>query len=204
MFMVRPHIGGLMIIAYFLSLLINKNLPLIKKFFYLLVLLLVFKFIIPIVLEFAGFDEIISINSLKEFTNQRATGNFYGDGSIDIGSMSFNLKLFSYIFRPLPYEAHSLLSLVSSLENLFLLIVFIYSLFSILKFKKKKFILNHPKENRWFLLIFSVFSLILLSNVTSNLGISARQKWMFLPILLYFSFLFFGIRGLKDNNVTKT
>ena len=204
MFMVRPHIGGLMIIAYFLSLLINKNLPLIKKFFYLLVLLLVFKFIIPIVFEFAGFDEIISINSLKEFTNQRATSNFYGDGSIDISSMSFNLKLFSYIFRPLPYEAHSLLSLVSSLENLFLLIVFIYSLFSILKFKKKKFILNHPKENRWFLLIFSVFSLILLSNVTSNLGISARQKWMFLPILLYFSFLFFGIRRFKDNNVTKT
>jgi hypothetical protein len=40
----------------------------------------------------------------------------------------------------------------------------------------------------------------MLSEITSNLGISVRQKWMFLPILLYFSFLFMGI---KQPNYTK-
>ena len=111
--------------------------------------------------------------------------------------------MFTYLFRPLPYEAHSLLSLISSIDNLFLLFIFILSLFSLLKLKKEKFTLNHSKENRWFLLIFSVTTFIMLSSVTTNLGISVRQKWMFVPILLYFSFLFLGIRRLNDTKVTK-
>ena len=203
MFIVRPHIAGFMLIAYYLSLLINKNLPILKKFFYLSILLFVLIIIIPIVLEYVGFSEIISIESLKEYINRRASYNLRGGGSIDISSMSFFLKLFTYLFRPLPYEAHSLLSLISSIDNLFLLFIFILSLFSLLKLKKEKFTLNHSKENRWFLLIFSVTTFIMLSDITSNLGISVRQKWMFLPILLYFSFLFMGIRRLNYTKVTK-
>ena len=203
MFIIRPHIAGIMLVAFFLSLLINNNLPLLKKFFYLSILSFVMIIIMPIVFEFIGLNEIISIESLKEYTNLRQSYNLRGGGSIDISSMSFFLKLFTYLFRPLPYEAHSLLSLISSIDNLFLLFIFILSLFSLLKLKKEKFTLNHSKENRWFLLIFSVTAFIMLSSVTANLGISVRQKWMFLPILLYFSFLFLGIKRLNDTKVTK-
>ena len=52
-------------------------------------------------------------------------------------------------------------------------------------------------------IVSAVTSLIILSYVTSNLGISVRQKWMFLPVLLYFSFLFMGIRQLNYTKVTK-
>ena len=200
MLIVRPHIFGFMLIAFFLSLLINKNLSILKKFFYLFICSIVLIIALPIVFEYLGFGEIISLESMKMYTNRIQGFNNYGGGGIDISSMPFYLKSFTYLFRPLPYEAHSLLSLISSIDNLFLLFIFIISLFSLLKFKEEKFILNHSKENRWFLLIFSVTSLIMLSEITSNLGISVRQKWMFLPILLYFSFLFMGI---KQPNYTK-
>ena len=64
----------------------------------------------------------------------------------------------------------------------------------------------HPQENRWFMLIFAITTLLVLAVTTANSGIAVRQKWMFMPMLLYFFFLFmrinftyrvYGLRGVK-------
>jgi len=195
MLIVRPHIAAVMIIAFALSLLINKTLSPFKRIFFIITSLIGMTVIIPMTLEYIGYREVFSIDLVQDFVNTRQGYNIEGfRGGIDISSMPFILKLFTYIFRPLPYEAHSLLSFLSSLDNLILLMVFTLFLFSAVILKGKIFSLGDSKENRSFLLIFALGVLVISSSMTSNLGISVRQKWMFMPILLYFMFLFIKVK----------
>ena len=190
MFLVRPHIGAIMVFT--LSLLLTKISPL-KRIFFIIISIIGMIKISPIVFKYLKLDQA---SSLQNYIDVRQGYNIDGGGSLDIGSLSIFNKIFTHGFRPLPYEAHNFLSFMSSIDNMLLLIVFSLSLFSALFFKGKKFSLNlsHPKENRWFLLIFSLSVMITSSMITSNLGISVRQKWMYMPILLYFMFLIMKVR----------
>jgi len=194
MFLVRPHISAVMIFAFAFSLLISKTLSPFKRIFFITISLFSIILMLPIVLEYIGFREVVSADLVKDFISIRQGFNLIGGGGIDISSMPLLLKLFTYCFRPLPYEAHSFLSFLSSIDNVILLIVFTLSLFSAVISKGKMFSLSDSKENRWFLLFFALTVLVISSVTTSNLGISLRQKWMFMPILLYFMFLFIKVK----------
>ena len=74
-----------------------------------------------------------------------------------------------------------------------MLLVFLLFTLNLLKLKKSTILLMHPQENRWFMLIFAITTLLILSVTTANTGIAVRQKWMFMPMLLYFCFLFMRI-----------
>jgi amino acid transporter len=117
--------------------------------------------------------------------------------------MNLLFQLFTYIFRPLPFEAHSVFSLFASIDNVLILVIFILSLLSIIFLKRQNLNLNHPNENRWFLLIFSSGLLVILSLTTANLGIAVRQKWMVLPMLLYFAFLCMRVRWSDQPKLKK-
>tara|TARA_B110000285_G_scaffold1966_1_gene2070 strand:- start:2349 stop:3518 length:1170 start_codon:yes stop_codon:yes gene_type:complete len=201
MFLVRPHIAGIMAFAFTFSLLVTKVSP-FKRFVFLIISLIGITVITPIVFQYAGADQVTSVESLQDFIDKRQGYNQMGGGSIDISSMSIFLKMFTFSFRPLPYEAFSLLSFISSIDNLILLVFFILSILSVLFSKRKKFSLSlsHPTENRWFLLIFSLGVMITSSLITSNLGISVRQKWMYMPILIYFIFLIMKVRWSSKAN----
>ena len=138
----------------------------------------------------------------EDYIKQKQGFNIRGfDGGIDISSMPFILKMFTYIFRPLPFEAHNFLSFLSSIDNLIILVLFILSLFSVVVSKRKIFSLSDFKENRWFLLFFALGGIAISSLITSNFGISARQKWMFLPILIYFIFLFMNVKWSSKSKI---
>ncbi len=194
MFTVRPHICAFAIVAFTFSMLIIKSISFTKKITFLFICLAFFLTALPFLLGYIGWVGSLSIESLLNYVELRQGYNLDGGGSIDISQMSLLYQLFTYLFRPLPYEAHSALALLSSIDNFLILIVFVLSFLSVICLKKPKFILNHPTENRWFLLIFSTALLILLSITTANSGIAARQKWMVMPILLYFAFLFMRVR----------
>ena len=204
MLIVRPHIALIMIIAFALSLLITKTLSPFKRIFFIICSVIGMTAIMPVVLQYVGFGEVFSAELVQDFVTIRQTYNIEGfGGGINISSMPFILKLFTYCFRPLPYEAHNLLSFLSSLDNLILLMVFTLSLFSAVFSKGKIFSLSDSKENRWFLLFFALGAMVSSSFITANLGISVRQKWMFMPILLYFIFLFFKVKWSNASKITK-
>ena len=202
MFVVRPHIAGVMVFALAFSLLVIKISP-FKRIFFLISSLIGVIVITPIVVQYIGADQVTSIELIEDFANKRQSYNQKGGGSIDISSMSIFHKIFTYNFRPLPYEAHNLLSFFASIDNLILFLFFFLSLISVLFSKGKRFSLglSHPKENRVFLLIFSLGIMIISSYMTSNLGISVRQKWMYMPILLYFMFLFMNVKWSDKSKI---
>ncbi len=195
-FIVRPHIAGIAIISLFLSLWFITSLSFSKKILYLVITIIPLILILPFILESVGFTRQYdySLANLFEFLKSRQISTMRGGASVDIIEMNFIYQLFTYLFRPLPYEVHNAFAFLSSLDNLFLLLIFIITVLSVIFVKREKFVLNHPTENRWFLLIFSLIGLSILSYTTANFGISARQKWMIMPILLYFCFQFIKVR----------
>ena len=179
MFMVRPHIALMMIISFVIYFILRSRVHFLAKLITLPIIIVGVIFSSGFVQQYVGLDEA-SIDSISSYVDDRQNSNQGGGSSIDLQSMSYPVQVFTYVFRPLPFDAHSTLALFTSIENTILLILFLYVLF------KNKFRLNYFIEgkNTW-LLIYAFLTCSMLAVTTANLGIATRQKWMFMPILLY-------------------
>ena len=141
--------------------------------------------------QYVGLEEA-SLDSVGSYIDERQGFNSQGGSSLDIASMSYPMQMFTYVFRPLPFEASSAVALVTSLENTILLFLFIYILFKS-KFNFRPFIHN---KNLW-LFTYVFLTCTILAMTTANLGIATRQKWMFMPVLLYL--LIYSFHNYKLN-----
>ena len=179
MFMVRPHIALMMIVSFVIYFILRSQVHLLFKLTTLPIIIAGIVFSSSFVQQYVGLDEA-SIDSISGYVDDRQNSNQGGGSSIDLQSMSYPVQIFTYVFRPLPFDAHSALALFTSIENTILLILFLYVLF------KNKFRLNYFVEgkNTW-LLIYAFLTCSMLAITTANLGIATRQKWMFMPILIY-------------------
>ncbi|SHH94578.1 hypothetical protein [Pollutimonas bauzanensis] len=187
MLLVRPHIAGTMVIALTGSLVIQKKMPLPQRLLLGGLALGATAAMIPFALNYAGVGEGAGADELVSYVEQRQSVNTQGGSSIDIASMSLPLQLYSYLFRPLPFEATSVFALAASADNMILLFLFIAGGMKMLKRRK-----HASDSNRAFLWLYSILAWVILSMTTANLGISVRQKWMFAPMLI---FLFISLLG---------
>lgn len=177
---VRPHIAAIMVLAFSLSIIFDKKVNPKARITIFLIAIVASGIMVPFALKYAGVGDDITVNSVESFIEKREAANMGGGTSVDIASMSTPVKIFTYIFRPLPYEARSISSLISSLDNLILLLIFVFG-----AFLYKNSTIDSGIGNRKFLWFYSIGCLIVLSHTSANLGIAIRQKWMFLPILLF-------------------
>lgn len=192
MMMVRPHVGFMMVASYIFYFIIHSKIPLILKFLTLPILAGGTFALLNFATEYVGLDEA-SVSAVSEFYDNRQGINNHGGGGIDTSSMSLPLKIFSYMFRPLPFEANSVITLIASIENSILLLLFIYLFYSS-RSRLKLLII----DKRLWLTTYIVLASIMLSYGLSNLGIAARQKWMFMPILVYLLIEIYSYKNLKN------
>lgn len=112
--------------------------------------------------------------------------NLEGGSSVNISKYPFWLQIFTYIYRPLFFDAKNILMLLVSFENL------IYFLFTIPLLTPV--FLKYLKTERRFFVRFNIFFAIgavsILALTTTNLGIAVRQKMMFMPSLFIIFFFF--------------
>jgi len=144
-------------------------LPFFKDFFYL-----------------ESFDLENLINRTEFYNNQGAK---HADGSssyIDVSNYNLLFKMFAYFFRPLFFDAHSILQLIISFENLFLITLIISWLKSI-KFKIFKWYRLLNLIDR-IMLFYVLIGWIIMASSMYNLGLASRQKYMFLPVLFILIF----------------
>lgn len=191
MFMVRPHIALMMIVSFILYFILKSKVHILFKIITLPIIVVGIILSSSFAQQYVGLDEA-SLESVSSYVDQRQGYNLSGGSSIDLKSMSYPMQIFTYIFRPLPFDAHSALALFTSIENTILLFLFIYILF------KNKFRLYAFTEgkNTW-LLIYAFLTCSMLAITTANLGIATRQKWMFMPIFLYL--LIYAFYQYKQN-----
>lgn len=183
MLLVRPHIALLILISIIVYFFVKSNISLYIKIcatpFFVGLFLLLFNF----VSNYVGLEDN-SLNDVSSYMDYRQTLNQEGGSSIDMSSQPIYLKLFTYLFRPLPYEAHNFVALMASFENLFLLFLILSII--IKNYRQIKYLL---KGEEFILLIYFLLGLLLLGNLVSNLGIASRQKWMIMPVLIYLVFI---------------
>ena len=178
MLFVRPHMAGIMIIAISISLAFDKNVNLNAKIILIILSLSASSIMVPFAFSYAGMDDNVTSDSLGNYITSRQNSNLEGGSSVDIESMPLPIQMFTYLFRPLPYEAKSITTFFASLDNMLLFLIILLGIKKIRKYKP-------DGSNRVFLWTYSFGSLLILSLTTANLGIAMRQKWMFVPIIAY-------------------
>ena len=184
MLIVRPHIAGVMVFAVALSMIFEQSISITKKIVFGALLIGMAVVFLSFVIKYVGLEEANTVSDVSDYFETRQGYNQDGAGGIDISQMSLPMQLFTYVFRPLPFEAVGFAGLFASLENVLLLFFFAYA--GLCRFSNRK-ISKAKAQNKWFLLIFSFMVWTILAMTTANLGISLRQKWMFLPMLIYFA-----------------
>lgn len=180
MLLVRPHMAAIMVLAFVFSTILSARLSLVQRVTLGTMAFAVTAAMLPFALDYVGLGNASDSRDLMAYIEKRQGFNQEGGGGVDISSMSPPMQIFTYLFRPLPFEAHSLFALAASLDNVVLLGLFIAGFRRIFSYRSP-----HPRENRMFLWIYAMVSWLVLALTTANLGISVRQKWMFTPVLLY-------------------
>ncbi len=200
MLIVRPHIAGILILAFTFSILIQKNISPLFRIGIGSIAIIASIIILPLGLKYSKIENAdlskIEIKKIEMFINQRASYNMEGGGGVDISKMPLPLQVGTYLFRPLPYEAHNFPSFFASLDNMLLIYLFILGIKNMIKIRYKSM-----GENRVFLWLYSLSTLLILSTTTANLGISVRQKWMFVPMLIFLMISVIGKRQVPRKSL---
>lgn len=183
MLLVRPHMAGLMMIALASSIIFRGKISLAKKITLVFISFSAVAIAVPFALKYAGLGELGQGVNFMDYIEERQEYNQDGGGGIDISSMSPPMQLFTYVFRPLPFETHSFAALAASFDNIILILIFLLGIFGYFMYRKN--IKIDPQENRMFMWIYSLSAWVILAITTANLGISVRQKWMFVPVLVF-------------------
>ena len=195
MLIVRPHIAVLMVIAVVASVVLHSHLSVFQRIAIGALAIGISTLIMLPALELLGLDEGANASSLAKFVTRQQGHNMQGGGAIDISTMPLPLQMFTYLFRPLPYEASGIAGFAASFDNMILLALFALGARSFLRLRAVE-----GNANRAFLWIYSISTWVALASTSSNLGISLRQKWMFVPMLIYLLISIIGSSRLSARN----
>lgn len=189
MMVVRPHMAGILGLGLAGSYGMQRSVPVIHRFVLGGIAIAASAVLVPMGLSYAGLSGEVDAGALIEYVENRQGMNLSGGSSVDIADMNIFMKLFTYMFRPLFLDANGIAGLASSVDNIILLLLFIAGSWAILRKRVRVMANDH---NRMFLWLYSAIAWVVLASVTANLGIALRQKWMFVPMLI---FLFLSVIG---------
>ena len=184
--LIRPHIGMVLMIGLVVAFLNRIGLP---KYYLLLIRisLIILLFFVArqglTILE--GGYNYRTVIGIMEYNR---TITEIGNNAVDTSSLNLPLKLFTYMFRPLFFDAGGLFSLLLSFDNLILLLTFTYPFFRL--FYQLKFRTFQLNATNYFLIVYSSLSWLFFAQSTSNLGLAARHKIMILPAIFCLSLFY--------------
>lgn len=200
MLMVRPHMAAVMLAAYALAFIFDRQTSILQRFIVGSTAIILSGIMIPFAMQYAGLGDAENVSDVQDYIDQRQEYNLEGGSSLDISSMSLPMQLFTYLFRPLPYEANNIFALAASLDNVILLFLVVWGVSAIIKRYKPL-----VGSNRAFLWLYVFMAWLIFATTTANLGIAMRQKWMLAPMLIFLLLSVIGTRKVSneiDNNET--
>ena len=182
----RAYMVGLLVASLAISVLIAGRMKVSVKIVALAVIVPAVGFALTLSMSAANIGSEGAFDSIGDLISYQQTVNNEGGSSISLVDMNIAMRYLSYAFRPLFFDAGSMLGLVASFENLIIIGIFC---FGTLQFRKSKSSL--PPVARWFYAIYVALAWTILANSTANIGLATRQKWMFMPMLLLLMLTYF-------------
>jgi hypothetical protein len=179
-YMVRPHILLVMLVSSVMGFMFSsRGVPISLKIGFLAVASVAFFFIYQDVLSLVGIDEQEFISQGLDLTH-RASELSKAASGIDISQYNLFFQVFTFLYRPLFFDAPGILGLIVSFENVFYLLITL----KILSFRGLKFLWN--ADNFVKTAFFSLLSVsIALAQISGNLGLAMRQKSQIMILLLF-------------------
>lgn len=198
-YLVRPHITLFILVALAMSILFGQSTALYKKVFLSGIMVGLLLYILPNVMEFARLEEA-TLDSFNSFAETKASklGSVNNSTAIDISSYPFVFKVFTFLFRPLPFDINSIPTFLAALENLLLVFLFVIGF----KFAYFKSIKSAPFVIR-FMVYFLIIGTVAFSQTLGNLGIMLRMRNMFLPAILFIFYWHFYFSTIPHGSLNK-
>ncbi|TXD92841.1 hypothetical protein ES724_12190 [Gillisia hiemivivida] len=178
---IRPHVFMFVAVGTVLGYMSGKEkISFGKKLFIYIVLIGGLVLVQDTILGVAGLegsDDLVE--DFGNFSDNRSDSLSESGSGVDMSNYPLPLKLFTFWFRPLFFDAPGILGLITSVENLMYLLLFV----KILKKDFITFIKNSNVVVKMSLVVFFLSSFAM-TFIMSNLGIIMRQKSM----VMYFAF----------------
>lgn len=188
---VRPHVMMVILVALLIGFVFStKGLSLGLKFLMIVLASSALFFIYSDILTLVGIDQGQELTQGLNLSH-RASELTKATSGVDITNYSLPLQLFTFLYRPLFFDAPGLLGLIVSFENVFLLLITLYFIFK--GGLKYIFISNFLVKTAFF--SFIAVS-IALAQIAGNLGLAIRQKSQVMLL-----FLFVILRYLDEKQV---
>ena len=179
--MVRPHIAGMVAMAFATSYLLARN-PwglsgILRKFLVVPLLLAATVYVVDSAKSFVAMEDVSRASEVLERVarNSRMGGSAFTPGSATTGLLTAPFLF----FRPFPWEANSIQAGLASLEGLLLLFL--------LWRRRRDFLgaLGHFRANPFvlFVLVYTTQFLLVFSVAINNFGLLARQRVMGIPMV---------------------
>jgi len=180
-YFIRPHIFLFVAVGTVLGYMSGKEkISFGRKLFIYIVMIGGLLLVQDTILGVAGLEDSENlVEGFEDFSEDRSESLSSSGSGVDMSSYSLPVKLFTFWFRPLFFDAPGILGLITSVENLMYLLLFI----KILKKDFITFIKNSTVVVKMSLVVFFLSSFAM-TFVMSNLGIIMRQKSM----VMYFAF----------------
>ncbi len=180
-YFIRPHVFLFVAVGTVLGYMSGKEkISFGKKLFIYISLIGGLVLVQDTILGVAGLEGSEDLaEGFDSFSEKRSESLSESGSGVDMASYPLPLKLFTFWFRPLFFDAPGILGLITSVENLMYLLLFV----KILKKDFIKFIRNSKVVVKMSLVVFFLSSFAM-TFVMSNLGIIMRQKSM----VMYFAF----------------
>ena len=183
-YMARPHMGQALITGAGLAILLGSEVKIGYKIVLGGLAGVLALALIPNTLEALRIDEL-SLQSLENLAGSKV-GNLndshVGSG-FDLASYPWPLKLFTYLFRPLFFDAHNFVAFFSSFENL----LYLYLSFFIYRNWSPEALRDMPLFIKAGMITFIPVTIAFMSSL-SNMGIIMRMKNMTMIYFLLFCF----------------
>lgn len=190
---IRPHITLFLMVGFGLAYVMGGKVSPFQRFLFSAVMIGIGIAILPSVMQFAKIEEA-SAEGFDKFASGKAAVLSRGStgSAVDISSYPFPLKVLTFWFRPLFFDARNINGLIASAENLILLIVFIKTMRTnpIGAFKAAPFVVKG-------LVFFVIVGTLAFSQSLGNLGIMIRMRNMFLPGLIIYMMWVFSYQQQK-------
>src|SRR5690606_34120193 len=179
---IRPHMVLFLFVGFGVAYVFGGKVSALQRIIFSVVLIGAGLAILPSVMEFAKIEEA-SAAGFEEFATNKAEvlSRAHTGSAIDISSYPFPLKVLTFWFRPLFFDARNINGLVASAENLLLVVIFVMAmrLKPLKAFKAAPFVIKG-------LVIFLIVGTLAFSQSLGNVGIMIRMRNMFLPGMIIF------------------
>ncbi len=176
---VRPHIMFVVLVAVVLGYLFSgKRIPIVQKAFIVACAAVVLAFIYEDVLVMTGLDEDLIGDTMS--LTERAKDLQRATSGVDISNYNMVEKLFTFLFRPLFFDAPGMLGLFVSVEN----VIYLYLTSKLFRSGFFRFLWTSDAMVKTSLIAFITVSIVL-AQISGNLGLAIRQKSQVMILLMF-------------------